>query len=73
MSDESEVSLTKNEYGPSVHFLYILTKSFKSMSEELFSAICWSSFLFGIFIMKKWVVFNLTYFGTLKYDCVIKA
>ena len=23
--------------------------------------------------MKKWVEFSLTYFGTLKYDCVIKT
>ena len=73
MSDESVVSLTKNEYGSSVHFLYILTKSLKSMSEERFIAICWSSLLFGLFIMKKWVVFNLTSFGTLKYDYIIKT
>ena len=29
--------------------------------------------LLGIFIMKKYVEFNLTSFGTLKYDCVIKT
>ena len=30
-------------------------------------------FLFGIFMIKKCVVFSLTYFGTLKCDCVIKT
>ena len=29
--------------------------------------------LFGSLIMKECVVFSLTSFGTLKYDCVIKA
>ena len=29
--------------------------------------------LFGIFIIKKWVEFSLTSFGTLKYDCVPKT
>ena len=29
--------------------------------------------LFGIFKMKKWVVFNVTFFGTLKNDCVINT
>ena len=43
------------------------------MSDEWFNAICWSSLLFGIFIIKKWVVFSLTSFGALKYDCVIKT
>ena len=32
-----------------------------------------SSLLFGTFIIKKCVVFVLTSFGTLKYDCVIKT
>ena len=32
-----------------------------------------SSCLFGIFIKEKCVVFSLTSFGTLKYDCTIKA
>ena len=48
-------------------------KSLKSMSDEWSNAVCWSSLLFGIFIMKKCIVFNLTSFGTLKYDCVIKT
>ena len=30
------------------------------------------SLLFGIFMIKKWVEFNLTSFGSLKQDCVIK-
>ena len=71
--DESVVSLTKNEYGAVVHFLKILAKSLVLISDEWFVAICWSSFLFGIFIIKKCVVFSLTSFGTLKYDCVIKT
>ena len=37
----------------------------------MISAICWSSLLLGIFIMKKWVEFSLTSFGNLKYGCVI--
>ena len=47
-------------------------KSLELMSDEWFSAICWSSLLFGIFMIKKWVEFSLTSFGALKYDCVIK-
>ena len=73
LSDASVVSLTKNENGSAVHFLYILTKSLLLISDEWFSAICWSSLLFGSFAIKKWVVFSLTSFGTLKYDWVIKT
>ena len=43
------------------------------MSDEWLIAVYWSSLLFGIFIMKKWVVFSLTPFGTIKYDCIIKT
>ena len=43
------------------------------MSNEWFIAVYWISRLFGIFMIKKCVVFSLTSFGTLKYDCVIKA
>ena len=67
------MSLTKNEYGSSVHFLKILIKSLKSMSDQWPIAICWSSLLLGIKKKKKWVVLNLTSFGPLKKDCVIKA
>ena len=42
------------------------------MSDEWF-AIVESSFLLGIFAIKKWLVFSLTSFGTLKYDWVIKT
>ena len=63
--DESIASITKKEYGSFVHFLYILAKSLVLMSDEWFIAICWSSLLFGIFAIKKWVVFSRTYFGTL--------
>ena len=67
-----EVSLTKKEYGSEVNFLWILTKSFVLISDESF-AIWLSSPLLGIFVIKKWTVFSLTYFGTLKYDRVIKT
>ena len=53
LSDASVVSLTKKEYSSAVHFLYILIKSFKLMSDEGFSAICWRSLLFGIFHSEK--------------------
>ena len=43
------------------------------MSDEWFNAICWSSPLFEIFVIKRWVEFSLTSFGTLKYDWVIKT
>ena len=43
------------------------------MSDEWFNAICWSSLLLGIFAIKKWLVFSLTSFGTLKCDWVIKT
>ena len=71
--DGSVVSLTKNEYGSVVHSLLILVKSLVLMSDEWFIAICRSFLLFGIFAIKKWLVFSLTSFGTLKYDCVIKT
>ena len=64
LSDASLSSSTKKEYGSEVYFLKILMKSLKLMSDEWFSAICWSSLLFGIFMIKKWVEFSLTSFGT---------
>ena len=42
------------------------------ISDEWFIAISYSSLVFGIFVIKKWVVFSLTSFETLKYDCVLK-
>ena len=47
-------------------------KSLEFMSDEWFRALYWSSVLFGIFMIKNWLEFSLTSFGTLKYDCVIK-
>ena len=67
------LSLAKQEYSSAVHFLQIFIKSLKPTSEEWFIAVCWSSLLFGIFIIKKCVVFSITSFGTLKDDCVIKT
>ena len=43
------------------------------MSDEWFNVIYWSSLLFKVFMIKKWVELSLTSFGTLKYDCVIKT
>ena len=48
-------------------------KSLALISDESFIAICWSSLSFGIFEIKKSVVFSLTSFGTLKHDLVIKT
>ena len=48
-------------------------KSLKSKSSERFTEICLSYLLFGIFIIKKWVEFIVTSFGTLKYGCETKA
>ena len=73
LSDESVVSLTKKEYGLAGCIFLILIKSLVLISDEWFRAICWSSLLFGIFVIKKWVAFSLTSFGILKYDCVIKT
>ena len=73
LSNASVASLTKKEYGLAVYFLLILKKSLKLTSDEWFSTICWSSLLFRIFMIKKWVEFSLTTFGTLKYDFLIKA
>ena len=73
LSDASVASLTKNEYGSAVRFLWILIKSLVLISDEWFSAICWSSLLLGILVIKKWVAFSLTSFGSLKYYCVIKT
>ena len=50
LSDDKVVSLNKKEYSYAVHFSYIFTKSLKSVSDEWFIAICWSSLLFGFFI-----------------------
>ena len=53
LSNDNVVSLAKKEYGSSVHFLLTFMKSLKSISNEWFYAICWSSILFGIFMIKK--------------------
>ena len=60
LSSASVESLTQKEYGSAVHFLRILMKSLVLISDEWFSAICWSSLLFRIFVIKKWVEFSLT-------------
>ena len=53
LPDASVVSLTKNEYGSAVHFLWILMKSSVLISDEWFNVICWSSLLLGILSIKK--------------------
>ena len=55
LSDASVALLTKKEYGSAVNFLWILMKPLELIPDEWFSVICWSSLLFGIFIIKKWV------------------
>ena len=65
--------IKKNEYGSAVHFPHILRKSLVLISVQWFIGICWSSVLFGIFEIRKWVVLSLTSFGTLKYDWLIKT
>ena len=60
------VSLTKKEYGFALYFLKIFIKFLNSMSDEWLNAICLISLLLGIFIIKKYVVISLTFFGTLK-------
>ena len=47
-------------------------KSLKSMSDEWFDAICWSSLLLGILIIKYCVKSSLIGLGTFKSDCEIK-
>ena len=47
-------------------------KIFKTIPDGWFIVICWSSLLFGTYD-KKFVEFNVTSFGSLKYDCVIKV
>ena len=54
-------------------FLQKSIKVLKTISDEWLYAICWSSFLLGIFIIKKRVLFILISFGTLECDCVIKT
>ena len=73
LSDARLASITEKEYGFAIHFLQRFIKSFETTSNERLYAICLSSLSFGIFLIKKCVVFSLTSFGTLKHDCVIKA
>ena len=53
LPDASVVSLTEKEYGSAIHFLYILTKSLVLISDEWSTAICWSSLLLKIFVIKN--------------------
>ena len=50
-TDGREASIA-NTYDFGKYFLYRFTKSLKSISDEWLDAICWSSCLFGIFIIK---------------------
>ena len=70
LSDASVASLTEKEYGSAVHFFMDLNVMVSANIWWTISAICVSSLLFWIFVIKKWVVFSLISFGTLKYDCV---
>ena len=53
LSDANVVSLTKKEYGTTVYFLWMLTKFSLLISDEWFIAICWSSLLRKIFVIKN--------------------
>ena len=53
LSDVSVVSLTKKDYGSAVYLLKILMKSLELISDEWLSAICWSTLLFGTFMIKS--------------------
>ena len=53
--------------------LFRFIKPGMSIFDEWLNAFCWSFRLFGIFIMKKCVELNLIFFGTAKYDWVIKT
>ena len=55
----------QSEYGFAIHL--------NSISDEWLNAICWSSCLFGIFILKWFVEFSLIFFDTAKLDCAIKT
>ena len=48
-------------------------KSLNSISDEWFDAICWSSLLLGIFMIKQCVGFSIIVLGTLKQDWDIKT
>ena len=57
LSDGRALSVTKNKYESTVKFLYSLLNSWKS--RWIISSNCWSCRLFGIFMIKKCVLFNL--------------
>ena len=48
-------------------------KSLNSISDEWFDAICWSSLLLGIFMIKQCVGFSIIVLGTLKQDWDVKT
>ena len=54
-------------------FLHRFMKSWKSMSDEWLNAIFWSSYLFGIFIIKYCVECSVIFFDAAKYDNKIKV
>ena len=54
-----------------LHRYYLM--SLESISHNCLYAVCLSSFIFGICIIKKCVVFSRTSFSNLKYDFVIKT
>ena len=72
LSDANVASLTKNEYGSAVYFLWILMKSLLLIADEWFSANCWSFLLFEIFVIKKWVD-NLVVFSFIYIWIIIKT
>ena len=84
LSDARALSMTKKEHGFAVYFLLRYMKSLKSIYNEWLNAICRSSLLFGIFMIKQCIEFWSFLIkqcvaqcpksiGTAKPNCVIKG
>ena len=52
LSDNKVVSFTKSEYGSLVYSLQSFMKSLKPISDKWFEAICRTSLLLGMFMIK---------------------
>ena len=73
LPDGKAKSVNKNDDHYAVYFLYNFIKSLESIPNKLSIAIRWISCFFGIFMIKSCVVFNLTSFGTGKYDSAMNT
>ena len=59
------IKLSKNYYGSLIYSLESFVKPLLSLSEEWLNAICLSSFLLEVFMIKQSVEFDLLVLGTL--------